>query len=179
MTVLVTGGAGYIGSHMALRLGDAGEPTVVLDNLTTGFDWAVDHRATLVQGDAGLAPSDLRQLVSLLVRKHDFASGKPLLCNQEEAELWSARFPQVRGNEFPIVLPVLCQQDASLERNLLVGWPFADDGQLIGGHIFDELDAFVRRELTGGESKARLSQLSIGFLDIEQRTSRSVAATIV
>ena len=53
MTVLVTGGAGYIGSHMALRLGDAGEPTVVLDNLSTGFDWAVDHRATLVQGDAG------------------------------------------------------------------------------------------------------------------------------
>jgi UDP-glucose 4-epimerase len=53
MTVLVTGGAGYIGSHMALRLGDAGEPTVVLDNLTTGFDWAVDHRATLVTGDAG------------------------------------------------------------------------------------------------------------------------------
>ena len=53
MTVLVTGGAGYIGSHMALRLGDAGEPTVVLDNLTTGFDWAVDHRAKLVQGDAG------------------------------------------------------------------------------------------------------------------------------
>ena len=47
MTVLVTGGAGYIGSHMALRLGDAGEPAVVLDNLTTGFDWAVDHRATL------------------------------------------------------------------------------------------------------------------------------------
>ena len=52
MTVLVTGGAGYIGSHMALRLGDAGEPMVVLDNLTTGFDWAVDHRATFVQGDA-------------------------------------------------------------------------------------------------------------------------------
>ncbi len=53
MTVLVTGGAGYIGSHMALRLGDAGEATVVLDNLTTGFDWAVDHRASFVQGDAG------------------------------------------------------------------------------------------------------------------------------
>ncbi|MBN9305788.1 MAG: UDP-glucose 4-epimerase GalE [Devosia sp. 67-54] len=53
MTVLVTGGGGYIGSHMALRLGDAGEPTVVLDNFTTGFDWAVDHRATLVTGDAG------------------------------------------------------------------------------------------------------------------------------
>ncbi|MEO6013910.1 MAG: UDP-glucose 4-epimerase GalE [Devosia sp.] len=53
MAVLVTGGAGYIGSHMALKLGDSDQETVVLDNLTTGFDWAVDHRATLVQGDAG------------------------------------------------------------------------------------------------------------------------------
>ena len=53
MAVLVTGGAGYIGSHMALKLGDSGEKTVVLDNLVTGFDWAVDHRATFVQGDAG------------------------------------------------------------------------------------------------------------------------------
>src|ERR1700712_3271316 len=52
MTVLVTGGAGYIGSHMALRLGGAGESFVVLDNLTTGFDWAIDQRATFVHGDA-------------------------------------------------------------------------------------------------------------------------------
>ncbi len=53
MAVLVTGGAGYIGSHMALKLGDSGEKTVVLDNLVTGFDWAVDGRATFVRGDAG------------------------------------------------------------------------------------------------------------------------------
>jgi UDP-glucose 4-epimerase len=53
MAVLVTGGAGYIGSHMALKLGDSGQETVVLDSLVTGFDWAVDHRATLVEGDAG------------------------------------------------------------------------------------------------------------------------------
>jgi UDP-glucose 4-epimerase len=53
MAVLVTGGAGYIGSHMALKLGDSGEETVVVDNLVTGFDWAVDHRASFVQGDAG------------------------------------------------------------------------------------------------------------------------------
>jgi UDP-glucose 4-epimerase len=53
MAVLVTGGAGYIGSHMVLRLCDAGETVVVLDNLTTGFDWAIDHRATLVEGNAG------------------------------------------------------------------------------------------------------------------------------
>ena len=53
MAVLVTGGAGYIGSHMVLRLADAGEEVVVLDNLVTGFDWAVDHRATFIRGAAG------------------------------------------------------------------------------------------------------------------------------
>ena len=41
MAVLVTGGAGYIGSHMVLALLDAGEKVVVLDNLSTGFAWAV------------------------------------------------------------------------------------------------------------------------------------------
>jgi UDP-glucose 4-epimerase len=53
MAVLVTGGAGYIGSHMVLRLADAGEDVVVLDNLVTGFDWAIDPRATFVTGNAG------------------------------------------------------------------------------------------------------------------------------
>ena len=41
MTILVTGGAGYIGSHMVHALADAGEPVVVLDNLSTGFRCAV------------------------------------------------------------------------------------------------------------------------------------------
>ena len=53
MTVLVTGGAGFIGSHMVLALLDAGENVVVLDNLVTGFEWLVDHRAKLVKGDVG------------------------------------------------------------------------------------------------------------------------------
>lgn len=51
--VLVTGGAGYIGSHMTHRLTDAGETVVVLDNLTTGFDWALSPAATLIEGDVG------------------------------------------------------------------------------------------------------------------------------
>jgi UDP-glucose 4-epimerase len=53
MTILVTGGAGYIGSHAVLALADAGWPVVVLDNLVTGFRWAIDQRATFVEGDIG------------------------------------------------------------------------------------------------------------------------------
>ncbi len=53
MSVLVTGGAGYIGGHMVLALLDAGESVVVLDNLSTGFRWAVPPQATFIQGDFG------------------------------------------------------------------------------------------------------------------------------
>ncbi|MBI4274883.1 MAG: UDP-glucose 4-epimerase GalE [Rhizobiales bacterium] len=53
MTVLVTGGAGYIGSHMVLELVDVGEQVVVLDNLSTGFRWAVPQQVPLFVGDTG------------------------------------------------------------------------------------------------------------------------------
>jgi UDP-glucose 4-epimerase len=49
-TVLVTGGAGYIGSHAVLAALDAGWNVVVIDNLTTGFRWAIDPRASFVEG---------------------------------------------------------------------------------------------------------------------------------
>lgn len=64
MTVLVTGGAGYIGSHMVWELLDHGEDVVVLDNLVTGFEWAVPEQAKLVVGDI----SD-QQLVEDLIRQ--------------------------------------------------------------------------------------------------------------
>ena len=53
MTILVTGGGGYIGSHMVHALVDAGEPVVVVDNLSTGFRSALPESATLVVGDVG------------------------------------------------------------------------------------------------------------------------------
>ncbi len=53
MTVLVTGGAGYIGGHMVLGLLDAGESVVVVDNLSTGYAWAVPEGVELIVGDFG------------------------------------------------------------------------------------------------------------------------------
>jgi UDP-glucose 4-epimerase len=53
MAILVTGGAGYIGSHMVLALTEMGEEVVVLDNLSTGFWWALAPEAKLVEGDIG------------------------------------------------------------------------------------------------------------------------------
>jgi len=53
MSVLVTGGAGYIGSHMVLALLDVGEDVLVLDDLSSGFRWVVPDYAKFVEGDVG------------------------------------------------------------------------------------------------------------------------------
>lgn len=53
MTVLITGGAGYIGSHMVRCLLDAGETPLVVDNLVTGFDWLVPEGVPFIQADVG------------------------------------------------------------------------------------------------------------------------------
>jgi UDP-glucose 4-epimerase len=53
MTILVTGGAGYIGSHMVHELVDAGEPVVVLDNLSTGFRYLIPGTVPFVNGSTG------------------------------------------------------------------------------------------------------------------------------
>ena len=50
-TVLVTGGAGYIGSHAVLALRDAGYRVAVIDNLSTGFRFAVPEGVPLIEGD--------------------------------------------------------------------------------------------------------------------------------
>ncbi len=67
-TVLVTGGAGYIGSHVVRQLGEAGERVVILDNLSTGFEDAILY-GDLVVGDSGD-----QALVSQLLRDHDIGA---------------------------------------------------------------------------------------------------------
>lgn len=66
--VLVTGGAGYIGSHVARQLGERGERVVVLDNLSKGFAEAVLY-GDLVVGDSGDGA-----LLEALLRDHDIGS---------------------------------------------------------------------------------------------------------
>ncbi len=67
--VLVTGGAGYIGSHAVLALLDSSYRVVVLDNLTTGFEWAVAKEATLAKGDI----AD-QALVARLIEEHSIGA---------------------------------------------------------------------------------------------------------
>ncbi|HET7190283.1 MAG TPA: UDP-glucose 4-epimerase GalE [Pseudolabrys sp.] len=65
MTVLVTGGAGYIGSHMVHELADAGEPVVVLDNLSTGFRFLIPPSVPFIAGSTGDRP-----LVAEIITRH-------------------------------------------------------------------------------------------------------------
>jgi UDP-glucose 4-epimerase len=66
MTVLVTGGAGYIGSHMVHALVDAGESVAVVDNLSTGFSHFLPEGIPLYIGDAGD-----ENLVEGVIRSHN------------------------------------------------------------------------------------------------------------
>jgi len=63
--ILLTGGAGYIGSHIALALLDRGDQVLILDNLLTGSRWLVPPEATFVEGDCADAA-----LVTRLVAEH-------------------------------------------------------------------------------------------------------------
>jgi UDP-glucose 4-epimerase len=65
-TVLVTGGAGYIGSHAVLALKDAGWPVIVVDNLVTGFRWAVPEDVPFHEADVADQPR-----IETILREHD------------------------------------------------------------------------------------------------------------
>jgi UDP-glucose 4-epimerase len=69
MTILITGGAGYIGSHVAYGLIDRGEHVVILDNLATGCRTAVPTAARFILGNAGD-----KELVSAVIAEHHIDS---------------------------------------------------------------------------------------------------------
>jgi UDP-glucose 4-epimerase len=91
MSVLVTGGAGYIGSHVTNALVDQGETVVVLDNLSTGDLSLVDQRAIFVKGDV----LD-HELLCMLLRDHDVNSvlhfaGSVVVPESVQKPLWYYR----------------------------------------------------------------------------------------
>jgi UDP-glucose 4-epimerase len=65
MTILVTGGAGYIGSHMVYELLDQGERVVIVDNLSTGYEFVLPQQAPLIMGDVGDA-----SLIAQVISRH-------------------------------------------------------------------------------------------------------------
>ncbi len=69
MTILVTGGAGYIGSHMVHELIDAGEKVVVLDNLSTGFRYLLPDQVPVIVGSTGD-----RDLLAQVIATHHIES---------------------------------------------------------------------------------------------------------
>ncbi len=92
MAVLVTGGAGYIGSHMVWELLDSGEDVIVLDRLSTGFEWAVAPEAKLVIGDIADASSCktralLETIIEANIRHVIFSSTAAVYGNQDEAPI--------------------------------------------------------------------------------------------
>jgi|TARA_B110000438_G_scaffold301926_1_gene358103 UDP-glucose 4-epimerase len=67
MKVLITGGAGYIGSHMALSLLDEGNEVVILDNLSTGFKNIIPKKSVFIEGDVGNL-----ELIDKILHKYKF-----------------------------------------------------------------------------------------------------------
>ena len=110
MSVLVTGGAGYIGSHVVLELLKAGEEPIVLDDLSTGFREAVPDVVKFVRGDVGdeklvtraIAENDVDAIIHLagsivvprfgerparlLFQQHVQIADVDCLCHQGQAE---------------------------------------------------------------------------------------------
>lgn len=66
ISVLVTGGAGYIGGHMVLALTDAAKDVVVVDDLSTGFSWGLPPTVAFYEGNCGD-----EGLIAKIVRTHD------------------------------------------------------------------------------------------------------------
>lgn len=62
MAILITGGAGYIGSHMVYELADRGEQPIVIDDFSSGFEWAIPSGVPVFVGDFG----DQRRVAPLI-----------------------------------------------------------------------------------------------------------------
>ncbi|HEX4912132.1 MAG TPA: UDP-glucose 4-epimerase GalE [Permianibacter sp.] len=107
--ILVTGGAGYIGSHVVRQLGERGENVIVLDNLSTGRKEAVLY-GTLVVGDTGD-----RELVLRLLREHNIKSILHFAANTVVPESVEKPLQYYRNNTVNVLNLLECCQAAGVE----------------------------------------------------------------
>lgn len=107
--ILVTGGAGYIGSHVVRQLGEHGENVIVLDNLSTGRKEAVLY-GTLVVGDTGD-----RELVMKLLREHNIKSILHFAANTVVPESVEKPLQYYRNNTVNVLNLLECCQATGVE----------------------------------------------------------------
>ena len=107
--ILVTGGAGYIGSHVVRQLGERGENVIVLDNLSTGRKEAVLY-GTLVVGDTGD-----RELVLRLLREHNIKSILHFAANTVVPESVEKPLQYYRNNTVNVLNLLECCQQTGVE----------------------------------------------------------------
>ncbi|MFN4290780.1 MAG: UDP-glucose 4-epimerase GalE [Permianibacter sp.] len=107
--ILVTGGAGYIGSHVVRQLGERGETVIVLDNLSTGRKEAVLY-GTLVVGDTGD-----RELVMKLLREHNIQSILHFAANTVVPESVEKPLQYYRNNTVNVLNLLECCQATGVE----------------------------------------------------------------
>lgn len=107
--ILVTGGAGYIGSHVVRQLGERGENVIVLDNLSTGRKEAVLY-GTLVVGDTGD-----RELVMKLLREHNIKSILHFAANTVVPESVEKPLQYYRNNTVNVLNLLECCQATGVE----------------------------------------------------------------
>jgi UDP-glucose 4-epimerase len=152
MKVLVTGGAGYIGSHVVALLVERGYDVVVYDNLLAGHRQAVHADATLVDGDL----LDRQQLANLFVR-HTFDGILHFASHIQVGESMVKPFKYLRDN-VEAATNVLEEATAQgIKRFILSSTanlydrpervPISEDEQVIPGSVYGETKAIVEREL--------------------------------
>ncbi len=107
--ILVTGGAGYIGSHVVRQLGEAGESVVILDNLSTGFEESVLH-GELIIGDTGDS-----KLVSDILQRYNVKSVLHFAAHTIVPESVSNPLKYYRNNTCATRSLLECCQEAGVE----------------------------------------------------------------